>query len=85
MLRGRARAGLIDTGTLTTRYVKMSAHTTTGHQWLYANGKFTFMEVESPGAVAVIDNAAGMVVGEYPYPGGGSRPHGVFYEPEVLR
>jgi DNA-binding beta-propeller fold protein YncE len=82
---GRARAGLIDTASLTTRYVEMPAHTTTGHQWLSANGQFTFMAVESPGAVAVIDNDAGEVVDEYPYPGGGSRPHGVFYEPEVLR
>jgi DNA-binding beta-propeller fold protein YncE len=82
---GRARAGLIDTATLTTRYVEMPAHTTTGHQWLSANGKFTFMAVETPGAVAVIDNAAGAVVDEYPYPGGGSRPHGVFYVPDVLR
>ena len=81
---GRARAGLIDTATLTTRYVEMPAHTTTGHQWLSANGRFTFMAVESPGAVAVIDNAAGAVVGEYPYPGGGTRPHGVFHEPKVM-
>jgi DNA-binding beta-propeller fold protein YncE len=81
---GLARAGLIDTATLTTRYVEMSGHTTTGHQWLSANGKYTFMAVESPGAVAVIDNAAGAIVDEYPYPGG-SRPHGVFYEPAVLR
>jgi hypothetical protein len=82
---GKARAALIDTATLTTRYVEMPTHTTTGHQWLSANGKFTFIAVESPGAVAVIDNAAGSVVDEYPYPGGGSRPHGVFYQPQVLR
>jgi len=82
---GRARAGLVDTATLTTRYVEIPAHTTTGHQWLSANGKFTFMAVESPGAVAVIDNAVGAVVDEYPYPSGGSRAHGVFYEPKVLR
>lgn len=82
---GRARAGLIDTDALTTRYVEMPSHTTTGHQWLSANSKFTFMAVESPGAVAVIDNVAGAVVDEYPYPGGGSRPHGVFYEARVLR
>jgi DNA-binding beta-propeller fold protein YncE len=81
---GRARAALIDTETLITRYVEMPNHTTTGHQWLSANGKFTFMAVESPGAVAVIDNEAGAVVDEYPYPGG-PRPHGVFHEPRVLR
>jgi hypothetical protein len=75
---------LIDTATLTTRYVEMPAHTTTGHQWLSANGKYTFMAVESPGALAVIDNEAAEVVADYPYPGG-ARPHGVFYEPQVLR
>jgi hypothetical protein len=42
------------------------------------------MAVESPGAVAVIDNASGTVVNEYLYPGGGTRPHGVFYEPSRL-
>jgi outer membrane protein assembly factor BamB len=81
---GRARAGLIDTETLTTQYVEMSGHTTTGHQWLSANAKYTFMAVESPGAVAVIENATGAVVAEYPYPGG-PRPHGVFYVPSVIR
>jgi DNA-binding beta-propeller fold protein YncE len=81
----RARAGLIDTETLTTRYVEMPGHTTTGHQWLSANAKYTFMAVESPGAVAVIENATGAVVAEYPYPEGGPRPHGVFYVPSVTR
>jgi DNA-binding beta-propeller fold protein YncE len=84
LVPARARAALIDTQTLTTTYVEMPAHTTTGHQWLSANGKFTFMAVESPGAIAVIDNEAADVVAEYPYPGG-SRTHGVFYEPEQLR
>jgi DNA-binding beta-propeller fold protein YncE len=81
---GKARAALIDTETLTTRYIEMPAHTTTGHQWLSANGKYTFMAVESPGAVAVIDNEAAELIDDYPYPGG-TRPHGVFYEPQVLR
>jgi hypothetical protein len=58
----------------------MPTHTTTGHQWLSANGKLTFMAVESPGAVAVIDNGDGRLVGEYPYPGG-PRVHGVFFRP----
>jgi DNA-binding beta-propeller fold protein YncE len=82
---GRARAALIDTRALSPRYVELPNHTTTGHQWLSANGRFTFMAVESPGAVVVINNEAGAVVDEYPYPGGGPRPHGVFYEPRVLR
>jgi DNA-binding beta-propeller fold protein YncE len=81
---GRSRAALIDTGTLATHYVEMPAHTITGHQWLSANGKYTFMAVESPGGLAVIDNRAEALVADYPYPGG-SRPHGVFYVPQVLR
>lgn len=47
----------------------MPGHTTTGHQWLSAKGKFTFMAVESPGALALIDNRAGTLVDEYPYLG----------------
>lgn len=82
---GRARMGLIDTGSLATTYVEMPGHTTTGHQWLSANGRYTFIAVESPGAVAVIDNDAASVVTEYPYPNSAPRPHGVFYEPSVLR
>jgi hypothetical protein len=42
--------------------------------------------VESPGGVAVVDNETGEVVADYPYPDppGGTRPHGVFYEPRIL-
>jgi DNA-binding beta-propeller fold protein YncE len=82
---GKARGALIDTATLTTHYIELPAHTTTGHQWLSANGAFTFMAVESPGGLAVIDNEAEALVADYPYPGGAIRPHGVFYEPQVLR
>ena len=78
----RARMALIDTRSLVTTYVELPAHTTTGHQWLSANGHYTFMAVESPGAVAVIDNRTATPLTEYPYPGG-PRPHGVFYEPSV--
>jgi YVTN family beta-propeller protein len=82
-LRGvPATAALLDTQTLEVRFVDLPGHTTTGHQWLSANGKFAFMAVESPGAIAVIDIEAGQLVREYPYPGGGPLPHGVFYEPQ---
>jgi DNA-binding beta-propeller fold protein YncE len=85
LVPARARAALIDTETLKTMYVEMPDHTTTGHQWLSANGKYTFMAVETPGALAVIDNEAAELVTEYGYPDGGLRPHGVFYEPRELR
>ncbi len=84
LVPARARAALIDTEALTTHYVEMPAHTTTGHQWLSANGKLTFMAVESPGGLAVIDNEEETLAADYAYPGG-SRPHGVFYQPQVLR
>ena len=54
------------------------------------NGKFTFIALEAlvttqPGAIAVVDNDSAEIVDTWPYPGGGPLPHGVFYEPQVLR
>jgi DNA-binding beta-propeller fold protein YncE len=85
-LRGTpAQISLLDTESFTVQIVNIPGHTTTGHHWLSANGKFTFVAVESPGGLAVVDNESGAVVADYPYPNppGGSRPHGVFYEPSV--
>jgi DNA-binding beta-propeller fold protein YncE len=80
-LRGTpAQISLLDTDSFAVRIVNVPGHTTTGHHWLSANGKYTFVAVESPGGVAVVDNETGAVVADYAYPGG-SRPHGVFYEP----
>lgn len=61
-------------------WVTVAGHGISGHQALSANGKFTFIAMESPGSLAVIDNATRTVVADYPYPTGGLRPHGVFYE-----
>jgi YVTN family beta-propeller protein len=80
---GPARMALIDTATLMTTYVLMPGHTITGHQWLSANSRYTFIAVEKPGALVVIDNMKASVVTEYPYPTAGTQPHGVFYEPSV--
>lgn len=57
--------------------------TTTGHHWLSNNGRYSFVAVERPGGVAIIDNHAAQVITTYVYPGAqtDSRPHGVFYEP----
>jgi DNA-binding beta-propeller fold protein YncE len=87
-LRGiPAQISLLDTETWVVRTVTIPGHLTTGHHWLSANGKTTYVAVESPGGVAVVDNETGTVLDDYPYPGppGGIRPHGVFYVPEVLR
>ncbi len=82
-----AQISLMDTDTFAVRVVDIPGHTTTGHHWLSANGKFTFVAVESPGGLVVVDNESGDVIADYPYPSppGGSRPHGVFYRPQVLR
>jgi hypothetical protein len=74
---------LLDTETFAVQIVNIPGHTTTGHHWLSADGKYSFVAVESPGGVAVIDNRTGGVIADYPYPNppGGSRPHGVFYQP----
>jgi DNA-binding beta-propeller fold protein YncE len=87
-LRGTpAQVSLLDTCTFAVRLVPIPGHTTTGHHWLSANGRFSFVAVESPGGLAVVDNETGAVVADYPYPNppGGNRPHGVFYTPWVLR
>jgi DNA-binding beta-propeller fold protein YncE len=87
-LRGTpAQISLLDTCTFGVRLVPIPGHTTTGHHWLSANGRFSFVAVESPGGLAVVDNQTGAVVADHPYPNppGGNRPHGVFYAPWVLR
>jgi DNA-binding beta-propeller fold protein YncE len=88
-LRGTpAQISYLDTESFAVQIVLIPGHTVTGHHWLSANGKYTFVAVESPApGLAVVDNDSRTVVAEYPYPNppGGSRPHGVFYEPQVLR
>jgi YVTN family beta-propeller protein len=50
-----------------------------GHNWLSANGRYTFVSLEDPASVAVIDHRTQRVVATWPYPGGGS-VHGMFYD-----
>lgn len=86
-LRGTpAQISLMDTETFSVRMVNIPGHTTTGHQWLSANGTYTFVAVEGPGGLAVVNNRTGAVIADHPYPNppGGARPHGVFYTPRVL-
>lgn len=80
-LRGTpAQISLLDTESFTVRLVDIPGHTTTGHHWLSREGKLTFVAVEGPGGLAVVDNVSGKVVSDYLYPGGG-RPHGVYFQP----
>jgi DNA-binding beta-propeller fold protein YncE len=86
-LRGTpAQISLLDTDTFAVQIVNIPGHTTTGHHWLSANSKFTFVAVENPAGLVVVDNETGAVAADYPYPNppGGTRAHGVFYQPRVL-
>jgi YVTN family beta-propeller protein len=81
-----ARVDLVDTRRLRVTTVWIAGATTTGHQWLSPDGRWTFVAIESaagsspPPGVAVIDNRRAKVVATWAYPGGG-RPHGVYFEP----
>jgi YVTN family beta-propeller protein len=81
-----ARVDLVDTQSLRVTPVFIQGATTTGHQWLSPDGRYTYVAIESapglafPPGVAVIDNRGAAVVATWAYPGGG-RPHGVYFEP----
>ncbi|HET6891901.1 MAG TPA: beta-propeller fold lactonase family protein [Pyrinomonadaceae bacterium] len=86
-LRGSpAQISLLDTQTFAVQILNIPGHTTTGHHWLSQNSRFSFVAVESPAGLAVIDNETRTVVADYLYPNppGGTRAHGVFYIPSVL-
>jgi DNA-binding beta-propeller fold protein YncE len=88
-LRSLPQLALMDTETLEVRFVTFPGYGISGHEWLSANGKYTYVALESldsakPGAIAVVDNDAGRALDVWRYPGG-PWPHGVFYEPSVLR
>jgi hypothetical protein len=57
------------------------ALTTAGHNWMSANGRYSFVAFQggaSPG-VAVVDHNTNTVVSSFDYPGGG-QPHGIYYD-----
>jgi DNA-binding beta-propeller fold protein YncE len=83
-LRGTpAQISLLDIETFIATVVTIPGHTLAGHHWLSANGKYSFVAVENPAAVVVVDNETGATLADYPYPNppGGGRAHGVFYRP----
>jgi YVTN family beta-propeller protein len=87
-LRSIPQLALMDTDTLEVRFVSFPGYGISGHEWLSANGKYTFLALEStnltkPGAIAVVDNDSGETLDTWAYPGG-PWPHGVFYEPGEL-
>ncbi len=83
-LRGTpAEISLMDTETFAVRPVPIRGHVTTGHHWLSANSRYTFVAVETPAGLVVVDNETAEVVAEHRYPVG-ARAHGVYYQPQVL-
>ena len=88
-LRSIPQMALMDTDTLEVRWVTFEGYGISGHEWLSANGKYTFIALESlatnqPGAIGVVDNERAEVLDTWPYVRG-PWPHGVFYEPDELR
>jgi YVTN family beta-propeller protein len=87
-LRGvPAQVAVVDTASFTVKPVTIGgAATLAAHEWLSANGRYTFAAFEGEGAgVAVIDHRSNTVVATYAYPGGG-RPHGLAYDdPAYIR
>jgi YVTN family beta-propeller protein len=73
--------------TLSVQTVNIVPGTITGHHWLSQNGRYSFVAVENPGSLAVVDNRSAQTVATYIYPGAtaNNRPHGVFYEPTRLK
>jgi DNA-binding beta-propeller fold protein YncE len=80
-LRGTpAQVSRLDTDTFTVQSSLIPGHTTTGHHWLSPDGALSYVAVENPGGLAVIDNDTGAVLSELAYPAG-NRAHGVFLSP----
>ena len=83
-LRGNpAQIGIVDlAGGRPAKQVPL-AGTLAGHHALSADGRYSFVAVEGPASVGVVDNRMAAVIGTHPYPSGG-KPHGIFYEPGTL-
>jgi YVTN family beta-propeller protein len=79
-LRGTpAEVDVIDLRTFAVTKIVFPAERLAGHNWLSANGRYTYVSLDDPGAVGVIDHRNNSVVATWSYPGGGS-VHGMFYD-----
>jgi DNA-binding beta-propeller fold protein YncE len=88
-LRSIPQLALMNSETLSVRFITFPGYGISGHEWLSANGKYIFVALEStsvgqPGAIAVVATDSGAILDTWTYPGG-PWPHGVFYEPQALR
>jgi YVTN family beta-propeller protein len=79
-LRGTpAEVDVINLQSFAVSKVLFPAERLAGHNWLSANGRYTFVSLDDPGAVGVIDHQTSSIIATWPYPGGGS-VHGMFYD-----
>jgi YVTN family beta-propeller protein len=79
-LRGTpAEVDVINLRSFAVTRIVFPAERLAGHNWLSANGRYTFVSLDDPGAVGVIDHRTNSVIASWPYPGGGS-VHGMFYD-----
>jgi YVTN family beta-propeller protein len=83
-LRGTpAQATYVDTETLAAQQVTVGGTgTIAGHHWLSNNSRYTYVAVEGPGSVAVLDNHSREVAATFLWPG--TRPHGVYFDKQDL-
>jgi YVTN family beta-propeller protein len=79
-LRGTpAEVDIVSLRTFSVTKVVFNGVRIAGHNWLSANGRYTFVSLDDPGGVGVIDHRANSIVATWSYPGGGS-VHGMFYD-----
>src|SRR5260221_161178 len=86
-LRGTpAQISLMDTETFTVQLVGIPGHSTTRHNRLSANAKYTLLAVKSPAGLAVVNNRTGAVIADYPHPNPprGAPPHSSLYQRRVV-
>jgi YVTN family beta-propeller protein len=74
-----AEVDVIDLRNFTVSKVVFTGVRLAGHNWLSANGRYTFVSLDDPGGVGVIDHRTNSIVATWTYPGGGS-VHGMFYD-----
>jgi hypothetical protein len=75
-----AEVDVIDLRTFAVSRVVFPGERLAGHNWLSANGRYTYVSLDDPGGVGVIDHRRhSTVVATWTYPGGGS-VHGMFYD-----
>jgi YVTN family beta-propeller protein len=74
-----AEVDVVDLRTFAVSKIVFEGERLAGHNWLSANGRYTYVSLDDPGGVGVIDHRTNSIVAKWVYPGGGS-VHGMFYD-----